>query len=68
VVRAAREDDPRVAPAAAALRAKYPQYASTPLFLGAPTLVRIEIEGMRGWAAGEGAVPTGRAAGGRRPE
>jgi PPOX class probable F420-dependent enzyme len=51
VVRAEREADPRVAAAAGALRAKYPQYAETPAFLGAPTLVRIFAESARGWAA-----------------
>ena len=51
VVRAEHEADPRVAAAAAALRAKYPQYASTPLFHGAPTLIRITVESARGWAA-----------------
>ncbi|HTO70527.1 MAG TPA: TIGR03668 family PPOX class F420-dependent oxidoreductase [Myxococcota bacterium] len=40
--------------AAAALRAKYPRYASgaTPLFAGEPRLVRIEVERQLGWAAG----------------
>lgn len=51
VVRAESEADARVAAPAAALRAKYPQYAATPLFLGAPTLIRIAIESARGWAA-----------------
>ena len=37
--------------AAAALRAKYPQYGSTALFLGVPTLIRVEIEVRRGWCA-----------------
>jgi PPOX class probable F420-dependent enzyme len=57
VVRAGAETDPRIASAAAALRAKYPQYASTPLFLGAPTLVRIEAASARSWAASADAVP-----------
>jgi PPOX class probable F420-dependent enzyme len=51
VVRADGETDPRVAAAAAALRAKYPQYEETPVFLGAPTLVRVTAESARGWAA-----------------
>jgi PPOX class probable F420-dependent enzyme len=51
VVRADTETDPRVAVPAAALRAKYPQYASTPLFLGPPTLIRIATERARGWSA-----------------
>lgn len=44
--------------AAAALRAKYPQYARTPLFRGgrAPQLLRIEVERVRSWAASEAAV------------
>jgi PPOX class probable F420-dependent enzyme len=51
VVRAETETEPRIAEAAAALRAKYPQYAATPLFLGPPTLLRITPESARGWAA-----------------
>lgn len=51
VVRAEREADPRIFAAAAALRAKYPQYATTELFDGAPTLIRIALETARGWAA-----------------
>jgi PPOX class probable F420-dependent enzyme len=51
VVRAERESEPNVAAAAATLRAKYPQYAATPLFLGAPTRVRIVVESARGWSA-----------------
>ena len=37
----------------AALRAKYPRYASgaTPLFAGAPTLIRIAVERRIGWRA-----------------
>lgn len=53
VVRAEREADARVAGPAAALRTKYPQYASTPLFVGAPTLIRVTVENARGWAAVE---------------
>jgi PPOX class probable F420-dependent enzyme len=51
VVRADTETDPRIAAPAALLRAKYPQYASTPLFLGPPTLIRIATEKARGWSA-----------------
>jgi PPOX class probable F420-dependent enzyme len=51
VVRAAAETDPAVAPAVAALRAKYPQYAAMPLFRGTPTLLRIAVERARGWRA-----------------
>jgi PPOX class probable F420-dependent enzyme len=39
--------------AEAALRAKYPQYADTPLFAGAPVLLRIEPERVTSWSAGE---------------
>jgi PPOX class probable F420-dependent enzyme len=53
VVRADGESDTRIAAAAAALRAKYPQYAATPLFIGSPTLVRITAERARSWAASE---------------
>jgi PPOX class probable F420-dependent enzyme len=53
VVRAQAEGDPRIAAPAAALRAKYPQYARTPLFLGPPTLLRIVVAGARGWAAAD---------------
>lgn len=42
-----------------ALRAKYPQYQSTPLFLGEPTLVCFEPLTVRAWAA---AGPDGIAA------
>lgn len=35
----------------AALRAKYPQYRATPLYAGAPALLRIEPERVRGWSA-----------------
>lgn len=37
--------------AAAALRAKYPQYRDTPLFSGAPTMIRFEIQASRWWSA-----------------
>ncbi len=40
----------------AALRAKYPQYATTPLHAGEPLLLRIEIERSASWAASAEAV------------
>jgi PPOX class probable F420-dependent enzyme len=36
----------------AALRAKYPQYRETPLYAGAPALLRIVAERVRSWSAG----------------
>ncbi len=48
----------------AALRAKYPQYASVPLFAGEPLLLRIELERVASWAASEAAL---RAAEGGEP-
>jgi PPOX class probable F420-dependent enzyme len=48
----------------AALRAKYPQYASVPLFAGEPMLLRIEIDRVVSWAASTAAV---RAAEGEQP-
>ena len=35
----------------AALRRRYPQYRDTPLFIGAPTLVRIEPVRITSWTA-----------------
>lgn len=54
VVRPALEDDPEVAAALAALRAKYPAYASGEVSLLAdpPTLLRIRIGRLRSWSAG----------------
>jgi PPOX class probable F420-dependent enzyme len=40
----------------AALRAKYPQYATTPLHRGEPLLLRIEIARVTSWAASPEAV------------
>jgi len=37
--------------AAVALHAKYPQYGTTPLFRGDPTLLQLHIEARRGWCA-----------------
>jgi PPOX class probable F420-dependent enzyme len=45
------ESDRDAGPAVAALRAKYPQYASTPLFRGEPTLIRVRITAVRSWCA-----------------
>jgi PPOX class probable F420-dependent enzyme len=43
--------DPEVAAAVAALRAKYPQYASTPVLRPPATLLRIEALRVRSWCA-----------------
>ena len=52
------EPEGPAAAAAAALRAKYPQYRETPLFSGRPTLLELAITRCRGWrAAGNGAPP-----------
>lgn len=42
--------------AAGALRRKYPQYASTPLFAGDPTLLRVDPVRVRSWCAGPEAL------------
>jgi PPOX class probable F420-dependent enzyme len=42
---------------AAALRSKYPQYGSTPLFSGDPTLLCVDPLRLRGWCAGPEALP-----------
>jgi PPOX class probable F420-dependent enzyme len=57
VVRAEDEYDPAIAPVAAALRAKYPQYGTTPLFAGPPTLLRIDIAHVRSWGFRKGSGP-----------
>jgi PPOX class probable F420-dependent enzyme len=44
--------DAELAAVAAALRAKYPQYAEWPLFRGRPLLLRIAIDALRSWCAG----------------
>jgi PPOX class probable F420-dependent enzyme len=54
VVRGPSEDAPPIAAAAAALRGKYPQYAATPLFAAAPTLIRIDIERIHSWSFDRG--------------
>jgi PPOX class probable F420-dependent enzyme len=57
VLRAAHEGDPLLVAPAEALRAKYPQYRSTPLFRGEPTLLAVRVERARGWCAGPEAIP-----------
>jgi PPOX class probable F420-dependent enzyme len=52
----ARVERAALAEGEAALRAKYPQYASTPLHAGEPMLLRIEIERVTSWAASRAAV------------
>jgi PPOX class probable F420-dependent enzyme len=49
-------DDAAVAEAVAALRSKYPQYAETPLFRGAPALLSVAVERTTGWCAGPAAL------------
>lgn len=51
VTAAAPDADPTVGPVARALRAKYPEYAHTPLFHGEPTLLAIHIAQTRSWRA-----------------
>ncbi len=46
----ALEDDRRE-PVERALRAKYTQYATTPVFLGQPTALAFRIESTRSWCA-----------------
>jgi len=46
------ERHPEAGPAIACLRSKYPQYATTPLFRGVPTLIRVRITGIRSWYPG----------------
>jgi PPOX class probable F420-dependent enzyme len=43
--------DPLLDGAAAALRAKYPQYAEVSMFLGRPTLLAIRVVASRSWCA-----------------
>ena len=49
--------DPLLDGAAAALRAKYPQYAEVSLFLGRPTALAIRIVAVRSWCASADALP-----------
>ncbi|HME70555.1 MAG TPA: pyridoxamine 5'-phosphate oxidase family protein [Myxococcota bacterium] len=46
------DSHPEAGPATARLRSKYPQYATTPLFRGVPTLIRVRITGIRSWCPG----------------
>jgi len=50
--RIAHDDDAAWAQAVGALRAKYPQYATTALFEGPPTMLVFEPRTVRWWAAG----------------
>ncbi len=52
----ARVERDSLAAGEAALRAKYAQYATTPLHAGEPLLLRIEIERIASWAASREAV------------
>ena len=45
------EDYPQWSQAVAALRGKYAQYAETPLFSGAPTMIALARRDIRWWAA-----------------
>ncbi len=49
--------DSRLAAAAEALRAKYPQYAEVPVFHGRPTALAIRIAAVRSWCVSESALP-----------
>lgn len=42
--------------AANALKRKYPQYGTVPLFHGRPTLIRLEPRTVRSWCAGPAAI------------
>jgi len=60
-----RVGDGELAAVAAALRAKYPQYDGTPLFGGAPQVVRIAPVRVVSWCAGPAALAAaGSASGG----
>ena len=48
--------DAELGPVAAALRAKYPQYAEVPLFRGTPLVMRVAVERVRSWCAGPAAL------------
>lgn len=52
------EADPEVAAVRAALLAKYPQYASTPVLRPPATLLAIDPLRVRGWCAGPAALET----------
>ena len=51
VHRPGRDPKGAAATAIAALREKYPQYRTVPLFSGPPTLLELSIERARGWSA-----------------
>ena len=51
VAREVGADHPDFEAAVVALRGKYPQYQSTPLFSGEPTMIRFEILDSRWWSA-----------------
>ncbi len=51
IAREVSAEHPDFEAASAALRAKYPQYRSTPLFSGEPTMIRFEILSSRWWSA-----------------
>ena len=51
VHRVGRDPQGAAANAIAALRRKYPQYRTVPLFSGPPTLLELSIERARGWSA-----------------
>jgi PPOX class probable F420-dependent enzyme len=53
----AAASDRRLEAAAEALRAKYPQYAEVPVFLGRATALAIRVVGERSWCASEAALP-----------
>ena len=57
VRRIGSEPAAREAEAIAALREKYVQYRSVPLFSGPPTLLELAVEHARGWAAAGCGVP-----------
>ena len=57
----APERDAEVAAAVAALVAKYPQYASTPVLADPPRMLRIEPLRLRSWCAGPEALARLRA-------
>lgn len=52
VARIAEEDDDETHAAFSALRAKYPQYATTPISAAETQLIRIEAQAVHSWFAG----------------
>lgn len=65
ILAARAETLPALAAVEAALRRKYPQYASTPLFAEDPTLLRIVPERTASWCAGDAALAAAQGAGQR---